>query len=120
MFRERVAAHISRWTPAPVGVYLFGSAARGDGRRDSDVDLLVVRPDDVAPDDPVWSAHVADLERSVTAWTGNPGQVVEHGAAELRRAAAEREPLIDALRAEAVTVAGASIVDLTRTVPSLR
>jgi predicted nucleotidyltransferase len=29
----------------PVRVILFGSAARGDARRDSDVDLLVVVPD---------------------------------------------------------------------------
>jgi len=34
----------------PERVYLFGSHARGDAGPDSDFDLLVVVPDDAAPD----------------------------------------------------------------------
>lgn len=34
----------------PEVVYLFGSRARGDGREDSDYDLLVVVPDDTPKD----------------------------------------------------------------------
>jgi len=33
----------------PERIYLFGSQARGDGGPDSDIDLLVVVPDDAAP-----------------------------------------------------------------------
>ena len=33
----------------PERIYLFGSAARGDGGPDSDYDLLVVVPDDAPP-----------------------------------------------------------------------
>lgn len=38
---ERIVA-----TLAPEAIYLFGSRARGEARRDSDYDLLVVVPDD--------------------------------------------------------------------------
>ncbi len=34
----------------PLGVYLFGSVARGDAGPDSDYDLLVVVPDDAPPE----------------------------------------------------------------------
>ena len=38
--RETVAA----WDPKPVYAYVFGSAARGDGGPESDIDLLLVHP----------------------------------------------------------------------------
>ncbi|MCX6624134.1 MAG: nucleotidyltransferase domain-containing protein [Acidobacteria bacterium] len=34
---------------SPVRIYLFGSGARGDAGPDSDLDFLVVVPDDVSP-----------------------------------------------------------------------
>ncbi len=34
----------------PVRIYLFGSIARGDDGPDSDLDFLVVVPDDINPD----------------------------------------------------------------------
>ncbi len=35
---------------APERIYLFGSHARGDAGQDSDIDILVVVPDDAPPD----------------------------------------------------------------------
>jgi predicted nucleotidyltransferase len=35
---------------SPVRIYLFGSEARGDAGPDSDLDFLVVAPDDVSPE----------------------------------------------------------------------
>jgi predicted nucleotidyltransferase len=35
---------------SPVRIYLFGSEARGDAGPDSDLDFLVVVPDDVSPE----------------------------------------------------------------------
>jgi predicted nucleotidyltransferase len=34
----------------PIRIYLFGSGARGDAGPDSDLDFLVVVPDDVSPE----------------------------------------------------------------------
>jgi hypothetical protein len=40
----RISREVSAWKIQPSGVYVFGSAARGDGSESSDIDLLVVRP----------------------------------------------------------------------------
>jgi predicted nucleotidyltransferase len=53
MTREEAIAEITRRLVEacqPVRVYLFGSEARGDAGADSDLDFLVVVPDD-APED---------------------------------------------------------------------
>ena len=50
MSREEAIAEITRKLVdfyQPVRIYLFGSAARGDEGPDSDLDFLVVVPDDV-------------------------------------------------------------------------
>jgi predicted nucleotidyltransferase len=44
ILRRLVAAY------QPERIYLFGSAARGEARPDSDYDLLVVVPDDAPPE----------------------------------------------------------------------
>src|SRR5262249_2605540 len=43
-------------TPGPVSVVVFGSFARGDADSESDLDVLVVRPDSVGEEDDDWSA----------------------------------------------------------------
>ena len=53
MTREEAIAEITRRLVEacqPVRVYLFGSAARGEEGPDSDLDFLVVVPDDAAED----------------------------------------------------------------------
>jgi predicted nucleotidyltransferase len=47
----RLAEAVRRLVAAfrPERIYLFGSAARGDARQDSDYDLMVVLPDDAPP-----------------------------------------------------------------------
>lgn len=60
--REQLPAHVAQdstlWeilrrvveAYQPLGIYLFGSKARGDANRDSDYDLMVVVPDSAAPE----------------------------------------------------------------------
>lgn len=79
----RFAASFDAFTHPPASAVLFGSAARGDGDADSDIDLLLVRPRDVAEDETRWVADVERLGRHVLAWTGNVLNVVEYGLAEL-------------------------------------
>jgi predicted nucleotidyltransferase len=39
---ERMRKAADAWTPPPLLAGLYGSAARGDGDEDSDIDLLVI------------------------------------------------------------------------------
>jgi hypothetical protein len=49
---------------------------------------------------------VTELARSVTAWTGNDGRVVEYTENDLRAAAAAGEPLLSDVARQGLTVAG--------------
>jgi|SRR5580700_5507787 predicted nucleotidyltransferase len=67
MNREEAIAEITRRLVdacRPVRVYLFGSAARGDDGPDSDLDFLVVVPDD-APEDVFRGGRLRQAIRDV-------------------------------------------------------
>jgi hypothetical protein len=66
----------------PVKIILFGSHARGDARPDSDIDLLVVMPDDLA--DPVETWHgmmraVSGLPAAKDIIITTPGEIARRG-----------------------------------------
>jgi hypothetical protein len=79
----RLRDAIDEWEQPPTLVVLFGSVARGDATPESDLDLLVVRPADCEPDDPVWQEQISKLQAHGTAWTGNDTRVLEFGEQEL-------------------------------------
>ena len=87
----RVLAHALN----PDEVWLFGSAARGDGDQDSDVDLLVVLADGHGRERPMYDANLALIrsrigiptEVLVITQSGkrNPSPIVEDALREGRR-----------------------------------
>lgn len=110
-FLNRLEAHLGEWGKALKYAAVFGSAATGRMTLGSDIDLFLVRASDPKPlgrqEDPeIWEQHVSELARSVTAWTGNDGRVVEYTEDELRTAAAAGEPLLSEVARQGLTVAG--------------
>ena len=110
-FLNRLEAHLGGWGKALKYAAVFGSAATGRMTLGSDIDLFLVRASDPKPlgrqEDPeIWEQHVSELARSVTAWTGNDGRVVEYTEDELRAAAAAGEPLLSEVARQGLTVAG--------------
>jgi predicted nucleotidyltransferase len=106
---SRVRALAADWTTPPASLVMFGSAARRDGNADSDVDLLLVRSDDVDADDETWAKQRHDLAQSVERWTGNTVQVIELSATELAKAGRRKEPLIRELQADGIVLAGSDL-----------
>jgi len=96
---ERLAGELAGWDDL-AGAWLFGSAARGDGDRDSDIDLLLVASRSVDSDR--WERQTAALINQVQAWTGNPAQLVEHTRRSFATLVAERNPLVAAVRIDGV------------------
>jgi len=111
---DRLRAELAAWKRPPLGAALFGSAARGDGDLDSDIDLLVVRPEDVGEEDSVWRSQIDLLYDGVRAWTGNPAAIVEVGAGELDDLICRAPPVLDSIRAEGIDLAGTRIGRLLR------
>ena len=107
----RIRAALAAWRPAPESAWLFGSAARGDGDAESDVDVLVVRPDTVDGDDPRWLFQLADLAAGIHEWSGNDASVMEYTARELDELAVSGERLVDEVRRDGVHLAGSSRLD---------
>jgi len=103
---EAIRDQLGRWDPAAVAAWLFGSAARGDGTTDSDIDVLVVRSDDVDADDPAWLAQVDELVEDIRVWSGNACSVIEYSQSEFGHLMAGRDRLADGLRADGVRLAG--------------
>lgn len=106
--RQRLFAQmrqqVAGWRRPPWGVWLFGSTARGDGSTSSDIDVLIVRPVNVADDDPEWLVQVDSLSDDVTAWTGNPCRIVEYSHDEFNTMLAEDQRLIRELRTDGIAL----------------
>ncbi len=103
---RRIAEAAGRWKRGVEALWLFGSAARGEGTERSDIDLLVVRPSGVESDDRRWRQQLGDLAQRVTSWSGNDCQILEYSSDELVGLVDAEDPLVDELRREAVTLVG--------------
>lgn len=109
---RRLRSEIAHWQIAPVHLSIFGSAARGDGDTASDIDIFVVRPRDVADDDPRWREELDDLSEHVLAWTGNHVGLSEVSERDVRRLRRERPPVVDELSRDAIAIAGSEPAEL--------
>lgn len=105
-FLARLEAHLDEWGAELRYAAVFGSAATGRMRLDSDIDLFLVRATDHGADADAWEQRVTELGRLVTALTGNDGRIVEYTEDELRVAAATGEPLLNDVSEQGLTIAG--------------
>ncbi|QSB14724.1 nucleotidyltransferase domain-containing protein [Natronosporangium hydrolyticum] len=114
---NRMVEEMTAWEVRPVHASLFGSAARGDGDADSDIDLLLVRPDRVDEEAPPWAEQVDRLRGLVSAWTGNHCHVFELDRARLAEHLRTRDPIVDEWRRDAVKIAGDELRQVLRRLP---
>lgn len=94
------------------GAWLFGSAARGSGDRESDVDLLLVAEN--STETASWAESAARIISDVHSWTGNPAQLVEHTTGSFARLVRDRNPLVDAIREDGIPLTPGSDALLRR------
>lgn len=100
---DRIQSHVQAWPTPPVWAALFGSAARGQMLPDSDIDLFLVDP---ALDADRWEVLVGQLSHDVSRWTGNDTRVLSMTEAEVRASAVTRDPILQSLLDEALTISG--------------
>jgi len=97
---------VAGWAIGPLHVSLFGSAARRDGDASSDIDLLIVRPDDVAEGDEGWATQIDGLRDRVVAWTGNRCQAFDLDRTRLGEHLAAGDPLVESWLRDEILLAG--------------
>lgn len=102
----RMREAIAIWAPSPAYVALFGSAAKGGMRADSDLDLFLVRPDNVSADDPRWSDQLDALRDQVGRWTGNELRSIELSVAEVSAGLRRRSTLLRGIHDDGVCLHG--------------
>lgn len=104
-----------------LAAYLYGSFARRTATPESDIDILVVHPDEAlanggeaTPDDIVDFAY--ELSEAVLAWTGNEGQVFNATRSWLRDAITRADPVMMSIREDAVALVGPEFEQLLRVI----
>ncbi|CRK55404.1 hypothetical protein [Alloactinosynnema sp. L-07] len=100
---SRLENRLAEWEIPPQYAAIFGSAARGSMSPDSDVDLLLVRPDDA--DEGEWDAQVSTLVVEMARWLGNDVRPLEFTVDEIDSRGPD-EPVLLAALEDGVTVAG--------------
>jgi len=109
---DRIRTDIQEWSIQPVTSAVFGSAARGDGGIDSDLDVLLVRPDGVEQDHPTWSASVDELSQSIRRWSGNPATILQITKEQVASLIERDAPVAESLRADAIDLGPVPIRNL--------
>jgi predicted nucleotidyltransferase len=105
-FLTRTREVLDGWRVPPAYVALFGSAARGEMRPDSDLDVFVVRAAAVDADDAVWVGQLGELTEQLSAWTGNDTRILEYDVAELGAV----DPVLDEIAAQGIPLGGDAAV----------
>ena len=96
---ELLRSELSGWAGL-AGAWLFGSAARGGGGRESDIDILLVAS--TTPETAAWGDATGRLVNQVQSWTGNQVQLVEHSPGSFALLIRDGNRLVDAIREEGV------------------
>lgn len=109
---DRIRREVEGWSSQPVHVSVFGSAARADGHTESDIDLLIVRPEDLAEDDPQWGEQLHGLAERIERWSGNHASLHEISPKGLKAAQRRGEPIVASLRNTSIVLAGPAFADL--------
>jgi Nucleotidyltransferase domain len=103
---ERLKQHLAAWEVQPIHASIFGSAARGDGDTESDIDILVIRPREVEEEDDLWRSQIDSLAAAIHSWTGNHAGIAEIAERDLARLRRERPPVIKDVVADGITLVG--------------
>jgi len=110
---RRIATFADGNAPDGVTVALYGSVARGDSNKTSDIDLLVIFPDAITLDD--RDEFVTGLRDSVQLWTGNDAQIYDLTESALTTQTTENDPIVDSWASDGIIVFGSTRLGMRRT-----
>ena len=95
----------------PVSIIVFGSFARGEAGRESDVDIVMVRGNCVGASSE-WSEGLDEWRRSARRLTGNEVEVMEVDEFDVSLRLRSRRPVWKDIRREGIVVFGKTLQEL--------
>lgn len=113
LFR-RIRRQLTRWEVPPLAAAVFGSAARGDGGTDSDIDILVVRPAGVSEEDPAWSGNVDELSREVHRWSGNRASILQVSPEQVDELIRRDASIVAELRSDGIPLSHIGVLETSK------
>jgi predicted nucleotidyltransferase len=96
----------------PASVIVFGSFARDEATADSDLDIVVVRPDELDEEDATWTVSIGDWRDHVRATAGNAVEILEVSRIEVAAKLGTRSTLWRELARDGAVVHGLSLDEL--------
>ena len=109
---DRIGAAAAALPFQPVSVIVFGSFARGEADDHSDLDAVIVRPDEVDEDDDAWATAIERWRSDAQAITGNRIEILEVARHEAGTKLAGNAPLWRDVMRDGVVVYGLTIDEL--------
>ncbi|UFS60254.1 nucleotidyltransferase domain-containing protein [Subtercola endophyticus] len=101
---QRIAERGQQLGGVGTTVALYGSTARNSADGDSDIDLLVLWDESLSQDK--RDGLLAALSDDVSNLTGNPTELVDISAADLKRLVSANDPLVASWKRDARTLSG--------------
>ena len=87
------------WSEPAAAAWLFGSTARGDGSRESDIDIIAVS---LRKRTNRWEQQIAGLVQFATDLTGNDVHLIDYDTTRFRALVRSENPLVRSLRTEGI------------------
>lgn len=112
VFLERLGNEIASLPTAPAAAAVFGSLPRGEAHVDSDIDLLVVRPEGIGTDNDEWEQGLNTIREHGRRLSGNPVEILEVGRVECHHLLRGKRPLWRAIAKEALVIHGPPLLEL--------
>jgi predicted nucleotidyltransferase len=109
---NRVRDELQEWSAKPLHASIFGSMARGDGDHKSDIDILLIRPDETDEEQPNWAGQVDRLRAQVRSWTGSNCQVFQIDLSRFRKYHQINDPLVQEWIRDGIRLFGAPLSEM--------
>ncbi len=107
---ERIKGKVKSWKIQPVSLAIFGSAARGEGAPESDIDVLVIRSNKVDEDSPAWEEQIYELSQLIYKWSGNHASMIQTSEKEIAQMVKSEKPIVKSLKREAIYLVGSNLI----------
>lgn len=109
---DRMGAAACDLPISPASVIVFGSFARREADAQSDIDVLIIRPDGIDEDDAAWVAGTDQWRDDIAAIAGNAVEILEADRVDVAKKLSSKSALWRDVVRDGIVVHGETIHEL--------